>query len=157
MKHQPPPPTRRWGVVAAVVALVLLACLQIQYQHLKVALPPPSPPVLSIFSSLLPPSLPYCRSVDAALNPDTHAALSYYLQVDLGKAGFASATQENNAIPSRNRIRWGTARIRKAANGADSLPRGIVQRHSDMSLRPLWEDDAASTHKVLLQSFAFRF
>jgi hypothetical protein len=95
--------------------------------------------------------------VDAALNPDTHAALSYYLQVDLGNAGFASATQENNAIPSRNRIRWGTARIRKAANGADSLPRGIVQRHSDMSLRPLWEDDAASTHKVLLQSFAFRF
>ncbi|XP_066372876.1 uncharacterized protein [Miscanthus floridulus] len=70
-----------------------------------------------------------------------------HLKVDLGKAGFASATQENNAIPSRNRIRWGTARIRKAATGADSLPRGIVQRHSDMSLRPLWEDDPASTHK----------
>ncbi|AQK67453.1 lysine ketoglutarate reductase trans-splicing-like protein [Zea mays] len=94
MKHQPP---RRWGVVAAVVALVLLACLQIQYHHLK---------------------------------------------VDLGKAGFASATQENNAIRSRNRIRWGPDR-----NGAHSLPRGIVHRHSDMSLRPLWEDDTASTHK----------
>lgn len=82
-----------------------------------------------------------------------------FIQVDLGKAGFASATQENNAIPSRNRIRWGTARIRKAATGADSLPRGIVQRHSDMSLRPLWEDDAASssTHKVLLHSFTFWF
>ncbi|CAN6192336.1 unnamed protein product [Urochloa humidicola] len=97
MKHPPPPP-RRCGVVAAVVALVLLACLQIQYHHLK---------------------------------------------VDLGKAGFASATQDN---ASSNRLRWGTTR--KAATATtSSLPRGIVERHSDMYLRPLWDDSASATHK----------
>ena len=51
MKHQP----RRCGVVAAVVALVLLACLQIQYHHLKVRLPsisatPPAGPSYGRFS-----------------------------------------------------------------------------------------------------------
>ncbi|KAK3134644.1 hypothetical protein QOZ80_6AG0551690 [Eleusine coracana subsp. coracana] len=79
---------RRCGVVAAVVALVLLACLQIQYHHLK---------------------------------------------VDLGKAGFASGTTQDN--------RWGTRRI---ATGTRGLPRGILQPHSDMDLRPLYS--AAATH-----------
>jgi hypothetical protein len=89
---------RRCGVVAAVVALVLLACLQIQYHHLK---------------------------------------------VDLGKAGFASATQDNS---NRNRIHLGTS-SKPATATTNSLPRGIVERHSDMYLRPLWDDSAATTHK----------
>ncbi|KAG2614443.1 uncharacterized protein LOC120704589 isoform X1 [Panicum virgatum] len=94
MKHQP----RRCGVVAAVVALVLLACLQIQYHHLK---------------------------------------------VDLGKAGFASATQDNS---NGNPIHLGTS-SKPATATTNSLPRGIVERHSDMYLRPLWDDSAATTHK----------
>nr|CAB3469142.1 unnamed protein product [Digitaria exilis] len=95
MKHPPPPP-RRCGVVVAVVALVLLACLQIQYHHLK---------------------------------------------VDLGKAGFASGTQDN-------RIHSGTSRKpAPATTNSLSLPRGIVERHSDMYLRPLWDDSATATHK----------
>ncbi|XP_062233981.1 uncharacterized protein LOC133931179 isoform X1 [Phragmites australis] len=93
MKH-----TRRCGVVAAVVALLLLACLQIQYHHLK---------------------------------------------VDLGEAGFVESTQENT---HRNRDNWGN---RKAATANRGLPRGIVQPHSDMYLRPLWEHSGhAANHKI---------
>jgi hypothetical protein len=60
--------------------------------------------------------------------------------VDLGKAGFASATEQNT-----NRIR-----TKAATATTNSLPRGIVERHSDMYLRPLWDDSAAAIHKVPL-------
>jgi hypothetical protein len=112
MKHPPP---RRCGVVAAVVALVLLACLQIQYHHLKVLFP------LST------------RFVHSLLTPGMHCMTLHYQQVDLGKAGFASATTKHN--------RWPT---RKIATGTRGLPRGILQPHSDMDLRPLYS--APATH-----------
>ncbi|KAL6603392.1 hypothetical protein ACP70R_043753 [Stipagrostis hirtigluma subsp. patula] len=103
MKHPAPHP-RRCGVVAAVVALVLLACLQIQYHHLK---------------------------------------------VDLGSSGFASGTQHT----SSDRHHWGSSsssnsyRNRKAATGTNGLPRGIVEPHSDMYLRPLWESSSATAKR----------
>ncbi|KAL6873519.1 hypothetical protein ACP4OV_013601 [Aristida adscensionis] len=99
MKHPPPHP-RRCGVAAAVVALVLIACLQIQYHHLN--------------------------------------------KVDLGGSGFESGTRETGGTSgSRSRGSWGS---RKAATGTNGLPRGIVQPHSDMSLRPLWEPHAAAAN-----------
>ncbi|GJM97359.1 hypothetical protein PR202_ga14280 [Eleusine coracana subsp. coracana] len=118
---------RRCGVVAAVVALVLLACLQIQYHHLKV--------VVFLVTS-------YCSSPRCSTPRRRHyiylsiSMLNHWsFQVDLGKAGFASGTTQDN--------RWGTRRI---ATGTRGLPRGILQPHSDMDLRPLYSDAATHNH-----------